>query len=596
MKEYRLTENIKYVIRSVHKWDKNIIFILLITVVFYAVFPYRYPVISRQVIDCILKERGYPELLCVISGWGGIFLLLKIIYSKLNLSLWWRFFYFKNKFVIQKTEKAMEIPFDALENRTVLDSMEKAEQSVQGTNGAEGMLYSIQSSMVCVIKIVMSAAVMSILSPIIAVAALALSLINYKAVSKTRQLDIDILYRRMAPVARRSGYWTRVSYDRDYAKEIRVFGLKDWIFNRLHAENEKARKLLKESKKNWLKAAFINNIISLAQKEIVYGYIIQSVCTGKISIADFVFYTGCIMILFDAVSEILDHFAALNKQSMEVTEYRGFMELQIRLQGERPIEPVDHVNIEFRNVYFRYEGQSQWAVEDLNLSICQGEKIAVVGKNGSGKSTLIKLLCRLYEPVKGEILLNGVNINTFDKSEYYKLIAPVFQEVIVFAMSLKENIAFVKADGEEEGKVLQAITEAGLKERVSLMKNGLDSEMLRIMDSDGEELSGGEKQKIAVARSLYKTSVINIFDEPTAAMDPIAERNLYESMNELMKNKIGVFISHRLSSTRFCDQILYMDGGKILERGDHGQLMALKGEYSKLYMLQAQYYADEEDG
>lgn len=593
MKEYKLTENIGYVIRSVCRWDKNIIFILSIAVVFNAVFPYRYPIISRQVISCILEGRGYPELIYVVSGLSGVFLLLKVVYSKLNLSLWWRFFYVKSKFAVQKMEKVMNIPFGALEDKSVLDKMEKAEQSVQGTNGAEGMLHSIQSSMVCAIKIVMSAAVMSILSPVIAAAALALSLIDYKVIARTKRLDIDILYGQMAPVARRSGYWTRVSYDRDYAKEIRIFGLKDWIFERLHAQNETARHLLKASKRNWFHATFLNHMISLVQKGVVYGYIIHGTYTGKISIADFIFYTGCIMILFDAVSELLDNFSTLNKQSIEVTEYRSFMEHQFRPQGECPIEPIDHADIEFRHVYFRYEGQREWAVEDLNLSIHQGEKIAVVGRNGSGKSTLIKLLCRLYEPTKGEILLNGININTYHRNDYYRLIAPVFQEVIVFALSLRENIAFGET-GREEGSVLKAVTEAGLKERVSLMKKGLDSEMLKIMDSDGEELSGGEKQKIAVARSVYKTSVIDILDEPTAAMDPIAERDLYESMNELMKNRIGVFISHRLSSTRFCDQILYMDGGKILERGDHSQLMAREGEYSKLYMLQAQYYAEEE--
>ena len=596
MKEYKLTENIGYVIRSVCKWDKNISFILSIAVVFHAAFPYMYPIISRQVVNCILEERGYPELIYAVSGLSGIFLLLKVVYSRLNLSLWWRFFYVKSKFAVQKMEKVMDIPYDALEDKTVLDKMEKAEQSVQGTNGAEGMLYSIQSGMVCVIKIVLSAAVMSILSPVIAAAALALSLLNYKVVSRTKRLDIDILYDQMAPVARRSDYWTRVSYDRDYAKEIRIFGLRDWVFEKLHAQNEKARHLLKASKKNWFQATFLNNMISLAQKGMVYGYIIHGTYTGKIGIADFIFYTGCIMILFDAVSELLDNFSTLNKQSMEVTQYRSFMEHQLQSQGGRPIEPVDHADIEFRNVYFRYEGQKTWAVEDLCLTIHQGEKIAVVGRNGSGKSTLIKLLCRLYEPTKGEILLNGININTYDRNDYYRLIAPVFQEVIVFALSLKENVAFSETGREEEERVLKAIAEAGLKERVALMKKGLDSEMSRIMDPDGEELSGGEKQKIAVARSVYKTSVIDILDEPTAAMDPIAERDLYESMDGLMENKIGVFISHRLSSTRFCDQILYMDGGKILERGDHSQLMALGGEYSRLYMLQAQYYAEEENG
>ena len=299
------------------------------------------------------------------------------------------------------------------------------------------------------------------------------------------------------------------------------------------------------------------------------------------------------MVLFDTINEIFDIFSTINKQSAEVSEYRKFMDYKNDTIKEEKYEiPAGDISIEFKNVYFKYEGQSEWAIQDLNLKLSRDKKIAIVGKNGSGKSTLIKLMCRLYEPTKGEILLNGVNINNYNKKEYYKIIAPVFQEVVVFAMTLKENVSFVKLGQEDEDKVMSAIKEAGLKERVSFMKKGLNSELLRVMDAEGEELSGGEKQKISLARALYKISVVEILDEPTAALDSLAEKKLYESINELMKKKIGVFISHRLSTTRFCDQIIYMDKGRILERGDHIQLMALEGEYSKLYKLQAQYYVD----
>lgn len=593
MKEYKLVDNVKYVISAVQKWDKLLIWILCVAVLFNAVFPYMYPIISRQVINCILRDSGYIELIYVTIGFAGVFLLLKIIYSKLNLSLWWRFFYLKNRFVINKMEKVMEIPFDSLEKREVLDMMEKAEKSTQGTNGAEGMLYSIKNSMICVVRIILSAAVMSILSPVIVAVALILSIINFKVVSRAKQMDIELLYEQKTPVDRKVGYWTRVSYDRDYAKEIRIFSLKKWIIDKLHEQEVIVLGLLKCSKKNWINATLLNNIISLIQKAIVYGYVIYNTYLGKINIADFVFYTGCIMVLFDTINEIFDIFSTINKQSAEVSEYRKFMDYKNDTIKEEKYEiPAGDISIEFKNVYFKYEGQSEWAIQDLNLKLSRDKKIAIVGKNGSGKSTLIKLMCRLYEPTKGEILLNGVNINNYNKKEYYKIIAPVFQEVVVFAMTLKENVSFVKLGQEDEDKVMSAIKEAGLKERVSFMKKGLNSELLRVMDAEGEELSGGEKQKISLARALYKISVVEILDEPTAALDSLAEKKLYESINELMKKKIGVFISHRLSTTRFCDQIIYMDKGRILERGDHIQLMALEGEYSKLYKLQAQYYVD----
>lgn len=592
MKEHNLIDNVKYVISAVQKWDKMLIWILCVAVLFNAVFPYMYPIISRQVINCILCDSGYIELIYTTVGFAGVFLLLKVIYAKLNLSLWWRFFYLKNKFIINKMEKVMEIPFDSLEKREVLDMMEKAEKSTQGTNGAEGMLYSIKNCMICVVRIILSATVMSILSPVIVIVALILSIINFKVMSRAKQMDIELLYEKKAPVDRKVGYWTRVSYDKDYAKEIRMFSLKKWIMDKLQEQEVIALRLLKCSKKNWINATLLNNIIGLVQKGIVYGYVIYNAYLGRVNIADFVFYTGCIMVLFDTINEIFDNFSTINKQSAEVSEYRKFMDYKNNvIEGKYEI-PAGDISIEFKNVYFKYEGQSEWAIQDLNLKLSQDKKIAIVGKNGSGKSTLIKLMCRLYEPTKGEILLNGVNINNYNKKEYYKMIAPVFQEVVVFAMTLKENVSFVKLGQEDEDRVMSAIKEAGLNERVSLMKKGFNSELLRVMDADGEELSGGEKQKISLARALYKTSMVEILDEPTAALDSLAEKKLYESINELMKKKIGVFISHRLSTTRFCDQIIYMDKGKILERGDHIQLMALEGEYSKLYKLQAQYYVD----
>lgn len=592
MKEHNLIDNVKYVISAVQKWDKMLIWILCVAVLFNAVFPYMYPIISRQVINCILCDSGYIELIYTTVGFAGVFLLLKVIYAKLNLSLWWRFFYLKNKFIINKMEKVMEIPFDSLEKREVLDMMEKAEKSTQGTNGAEGMLYSIKNCMICVVRIILSATVMSILSPVIVIVALILSIINFKVMSRAKQMDIELLYEKKAPVDRKVGYWTRVSYDKDYAKEIRMFSLKKWIMDKLQEQEVIALRLLKCSKKNWINVTLLNNIIGLVQKGIVYGYVIYNAYLGRVNIADFVFYTGCIMVLFDTINEIFDNFSTINKQSAEVSEYRKFMDYKNNvIEGKYEI-PAGDISIEFKNVYFKYEGQSEWAIQDLNLKLSQDKKIAIVGKNGSGKSTLIKLMCRLYEPTKGEILLNGVNINNYNKKEYYKIIAPVFQEVVVFAMTLKENVSFVKLGQEDEDRVMSAIKEAGLNERVSLMKKGFNSELLRVMDADGEELSGGEKQKISLARALYKPSMVEILDEPTAALDSLAEKKLYESINELMKKKIGVFISHRLSTTRFCDQIIYMDKGKILERGDHIQLMALEGEYSKLYKLQAQYYVD----
>ena len=244
--------------------------------------------------------------------------------------------------------------------------------------------------------------------------------------------------------------------------------------------------------------------------------------------------------------------------------------------------------LEVKNVSFRYDGQMEYALKNVNMRIDSKSKVAIVGKNGSGKSTFIKLLCRLYKPTDGEILLNGINIWEYELSTYLSAIAPVFQDINIFALSLKQNIDFGVENDEE--RVNNAIAQAGLADKVRTLEQGIYSELLTIMSDQGVELSGGEKQKIAIARSLYKKACMVIMDEPTAALDPLAEKRLYQSLNEMIEDKMGVYISHRLSSTRFCDYIYLFDTGKIIEEGTHDELMNYKGDYYDMFQLQAQYY------
>lgn len=277
---------------------------------------------------------------------------------------------------------------------------------------------------------------------------------------------------------------------------------------------------------------------------------------------------------------------------MEINCFREFIELDDPEQGKNDtrldLSEEDLFILEVKNVSFRYDGQRDYALKNVNMRIDSKSKVAIVGKNGSGKSTFIKLLCRLYKPTDGEILLNGMSIWEYELSDYLSVIAPVFQDVNIFALSLKQNIDFGADDDEE--RVHNAIVQAGLTDKANTLEQGIHSELLTIMSDQGVVLSGGEKQKLAIARSLYKKSRVVIMDEPTAALDPLAEQQLYQSLNEMIEDKTGIYISHRLSSTRFCDYIYLFDTGKIIEEGTHDELMICKGNYYDLFRLQAQYY------
>jgi len=251
---------------------------------------------------------------------------------------------------------------------------------------------------------------------------------------------------------------------------------------------------------------------------------------------------------------------------------------------------------QFEDVSFCYNGSDTYALKNINLTLEAGKRLAVVGLNGAGKTTFIKLLCRLYEPTKGRILLNGIDIKTYDLVSYQALLSPVFQEINLFAFPLSENVSMKTPELTDKDLALTCLGLAGLSEKIESLPNGIQTEMLKVLHEDGIDLSGGEKQKMALARALYKDAPIIVLDEPTAALDALAEYKLYMDFDKMIGNKTSVYISHRLSSTRFCHAIAMFKGGEIIEYGTHDELLTKDGEYASMFAMQAKYYKDNEEG
>jgi len=249
-------------------------------------------------------------------------------------------------------------------------------------------------------------------------------------------------------------------------------------------------------------------------------------------------------------------------------------------------------NIEFKDITFRYAGSESNVIEKFNLKIGKGEKLAIVGVNGAGKTTLIKLLCGLYHPSSGEILVNGNNICKYNRDEYYSILSAVFQDIYIMPISIAKNIALCKEEKIDRKRVLQCLKLAGLKDKIDTFTKGIDTKLMKSMNQTATDLSGGELQKLVLARALYKNAPIIILDEPTAALDPIAENELYLKYGDLTKDRTSIFISHRLSSTRFCDRIVFLHKGNIAELGSHDELMKLKGKYAQMFEIQSHYYKE----
>ena len=377
------------------------------------------------------------------------------------------------------------------------------------------------------------------------------------------------------------------------AKDIRLYGIENWFPKRMKQVYDR-RICINANIWGRMKLMDISNAVFLVARDIVaYGLLIRQVLAGQLSVAEFTFFIGIISGFTAWLTEMVTNFSYLRKAAIQQGYLRAYMEMDdCLMQGSgEELAPLScPPSIEFRDVTFTYPETDKPVLEHLSLTIQPGQKIALVGANGAGKTTLVKLLTGLYRPDSGEILLGGRNIESYSQEEYFDLIGTVFQEPFLMAFSIEENIACCDEQQADHQRVCRCLQRAGLWERIERLPKGVKTPYSKELYEDGESFSGGEAQRLMLARALYKDAPVMVLDEPTAALDPLAEAQMYAQYNDLTADKTSIFISHRLSSTQFCDRVLYLEGGKIVEDGTHQQLMALGGSYAKMFAYQAYYY------
>lgn len=376
------------------------------------------------------------------------------------------------------------------------------------------------------------------------------------------------------------------------AKDIRLYGIENWFPQRFEQLNQKIKKL---SANIWGRMKLMdvsNNLFLVVRDLLAYGILIGQVLDHTLSVAEFTFYVGMIAGFTTWLTGLVENYGYLRKASLQLGYLRNYMEME---DGKREKSGTGAslsypLSIEFKDVSFTYPQTEKPVLEHLNLTIRPGEKIALVGQNGAGKTTLVKLLTGLYQPSSGEILLGGRNIQSFSSDEYFELIGTVFQDPFLMAFSIEQNIACCDEEKIDHQRVKDCLKRAGLWEKIESLPKKEKTPYSKDLYADGVALSGGEIQKMMLARALYKDAPVMVLDEPTAALDPLAEADMYQKYHELTKEKTSVFISHRLSSTQFCDRVFYLENGKIVEEGTHQQLMQQGGQYAKMFAYQAYYY------
>lgn len=588
--EYGLFSNVRYMLHQMAEADSHILPLMLLGAVCAPFTQYLWGFLSRLIVDRITGYDTGENLAAVICVFCAVRLVTVVLQTYYN-SNWWRYISTRMKMTQEKNLKIMRIDFGHLEDSDVMDCCQKAERAVSNNNsGPEGMIREIANLLSNLSVAVAGLFILGVVNPLLITLAVDFWLFN-----RTSKEDKEQVWDKLSTWWRRNYYMENITRDFAAAKDIRMFGLTGWLmqkYQELMAERFEKEQL---HQRIWQRQRMMTCVTMLLSQGLIYAWLIYAVVTGRMTLGGFTLYLSSYNTFAGAVWMVMRGIAELIAKSREVDDFRSFMDFDGGDEDLGGIQvPVsEDYEFTFRDVSFRYPKAEQYALEHLNLTLKAGERLAVVGLNGAGKSTFIKLLLRLYEPTEGEILLNGVNVKEYNKHSYYKLFAPAFQTVELFAFPLAENVSMQPPQETDCAKAKERLQDAGLSEKLAGLPDGVHTQMLKVIYDDGVDLSGGERQKLALARALYKDAPIVVLDEPTAALDALAESRLYENFDRLIGGKSAVYISHRLSSTRFCDRVAMFVDGKLAELGTHEMLMEQNGKYAEMFRIQAQYYVEE---
>ena len=391
----------------------------------------------------------------------------------------------------------------------------------------------------------------------------------------------------------KKSYIRRKAESVELAKDIRIFGLQGWLNELMDRVQNVYLDFLLRSEKVRLLSDVAEALLTMARNGIAYAYLLHMALRDSLSVPEFILYFTAVSTFTTWVMGILQAAQKLHEESLDISQVREFLDYPepFRFEGGVAIPKADACELKLEHVSFRYPGAEEDTIHDLDLTVRPGEKLAIVGLNGAGKTTLVKLLCGLFDPTEGRVLLNGVDVRDFNRREYYGLFSAVFQEFSILDVTVAENIAQTNENIDTQ-KLWDCIEKAGLTQTIQKLPKGLDTHVGREVYLDGVLFSGGQTQRLMLARALYKDGAILLLDEPTAALDPLAENDIYQKYKDMTAGKTSLFISHRLASTRFCDRIIFVADGRITEEGTHDQLLARGGAYARLFEIQSRYYQE----
>lgn len=579
-----------FLLKLIWRFNKKYIFYAALFQIVTALVPLTGVVMPKYIIDELTGLQRVEYLAVYV----GALVLINLVGSILLAYLEGAMFTSKSEvfssFECMMAEKLMTCDFESLEDPGFLDVKEKAHRILyaegQGFGAVLDHAFNIAG------KVFIFAGLVGVLSTLniwMVLVFVALVLLNsaVEARVQKRYVSWDI---EKAPIERRSAYLLNIIENFEYGKEERIYGLKDFLISRVAKHLGESDAFYKRQTRELNKSQYFTAVTSFIRDAISYIYLISKVIAGSIQIGSFTMYVGAVSQFSTAMNDMMSSIVNIRRFGLYYDELNKYINMpQTMREGEKTVDSeTGEYTIKFENVSFRYPGSEIYALKNVNITITPSEKLSIVGENGAGKTTFVKLLLRLYDPTEGRILLNGTDIREFDYDEYQNLMAAVFQDFRLFSFTLKENVCFNKECSDEV--VIDCLRRSGFGNKLDQLPKGIYTNVYKNFEEDGFEPSGGEGQKIALARALFKDTPVVILDEPTAALDPRAEYEMYQNFNKMSEGKTTIFISHRLSSSRFCDKIAVFAGGEIKEYGSHDELYSKDGMYHELFDMQAKFY------
>lgn len=585
-----MKENFKYMLANWIKWDRKSLVYFFIRVPAMVLQPIITAYIPKAMIDCINEGVSVGRLILVVA-------LLSILVA---LTTWLTPFMqellngsariIRMRYAIMAFNKNLNTPYINIES---LEGREKNKRAMEFYrsyySSSADFVETCNQMLVCLVGVVTSLALIYKINIIMILIILATCVGEFFLLKFLNKKEKGVKDSRSS-IFVKFDYYYSLSKDITAAKDIRLYGFADYFVFSIAKLIAGLEKITSKYMHQSVKVGGTRALLNLMRELVAYAYLTYLVCQNRLSVSDFIFYFGIITGFSNWIMNLVYLYSNMERCCNDCAAFREFVESSEENKNKPDIDFEDVHSIEFKNVHFTYPSAQKSTINNMSFEVNSGENIAIVGENGAGKTTAIKLLCGLYYPTDGDILVNGKSSRDFSSDSYFNLFSAVFQDYTFLPMRIAENIC--AASDYDKEKLYSAFEKAGIMDKINSLENKENSLMVKDVYKGAVDFSGGEKQKLLLAKAIYKNAPVLILDEPTAALDPIAENELYLKYNEMTDNKISFFISHRLSSTRFCDRILFIKDGTIAESGTHEELMALKGSYYKMYQVQGYYYKE----